>query len=258
MIRACHFTALALAALLCPRVSFAADPTAPVIREETARIEANRTAQQQVDRIHQKTSDLLIEYQNKLKIVDGLEVYTAILGRQLQAQAEEIETLKASIGNAAVIERQIVPLLMRMLDGLEEFIALDMPFLLSERKHRVARLLALMERADLTVAEKARRVFEAYQIENDYGRTLEAYKGKLDIGGRSHDVEYLRIGRIALLYRTIGNDRFGHWDVDHRRWVETGESQFSRNLDKGLRIARQETAPDMFTVPVPPPGEMPR
>lgn len=234
----------------------AQDPVAPVLKEESRRIADNQESQQQVNKVHEKTQDLANEYQNKLKIVDGLKVYNTLLQRQLDAQDREVETLKGSIANATVIERQMVPLLMRMLDGLEEFIALDVPFLLEEREERVAKLRALMERADLTVAEKARRVFEAYQIENDYGRTLEAYKGKLNLPDRSYDVDYLRIGRIALMYRSVGNDRFGHWDTQGRQWVETDQSQFKRNLDTGLKIARQEMAPEMFIVPVPPKTEV--
>lgn len=234
----------------------AQDPTAPVLKEEAGRIAENQKAQTQVNKVHDKTMDLATQYQTKLKIVDGLKVYNTLLQRQLDAQDREVETLKSSIANATVIERQMVPLMMRMLDGLDDFIALDVPFLLTEREERVASLRALMERADLTVAEKSRRVFEAYQIENDYGRTLEAYKGKLNLGDRSYDVDYLRIGRIALLYRSVGNDRFGHWDTASRQWVETDQSQFKRNLDKGLRVARQETAPELFSVPVPPVGEV--
>lgn len=236
--------------------ALAQDPTGPVLKEEAGRISQNQKAQKQVDKVYDKTTDLATQYQTKLKIVDGLKVYNTLLQRQLEAQDREVETLKSSIGNATVIERQMVPLMMRMLDGLDEFIAMDVPFLLEEREERVANLRSLMERADLTVAEKSRRVFEAYQIENDYGRTLEAYKGKLNLTDKSYDVDYLRIGRIALLYRSVGNDRFGHWDTQSKQWIETDQSQFKRNVDKGLKVARQEMAPELFTVPVPPSGEV--
>jgi len=249
-----NLSRLAMSAALTCLTSFATvaqDPTGPVLQEEAERISDNQQAQKQVDRVQAKTMDLAGEYQNKLKIVDGLKIYNSLLQKQLDAQDREVDTLKSSIANATVIERQMVPLMMRMLAGLDEFIALDVPFLLEEREERVANLRALMERADLTVAEKSRRVFEAFQIENDYGRTLEAYKGKLDLGERSYDVDFLRIGRIALLYRSIGNDRFGHWDTRSKQWVETNRSQFKRNVDKGLKIARQEMAPELFAVPVP-------
>lgn len=234
----------------------AKDPTAPILNEEQARISANQKAQVQVDQVHKKTEALVTDYQNKLKIVDGLKVYNALLAKQLENQQSNIETIQATIANATVIERQIVPLLIRMLDGLEEFIRLDVPFAIDERDQRVAKLRGLMERADLTVAEKCRRVFEAFQIENDYGRTLEAYKGKLNLDNKSFDVDYLRIGRVALLYRSAGNDRFGYWDHDSRQWVEVTESQFRRNVDKGLKVGRQEMAPELITVPVSPVQEV--
>jgi hypothetical protein len=199
-------------ALLLANPSLAQDPAGPLLAEEAGRITENQQAQSQVNQVHEQTQDLVAQYQAKLKIVDGLKVYNGLLQKQLDAQDLEIDTLRTSIGNAAVIERQMMPLMVRMLDGLEAFIALDVPFLREERVKRVTNLRSLMERADLTVAEKTRRVFEAYQIENDYGRTLEAYKGKLDLGERSYDVDFLRIGRIALLYRSVGNDRFGYWD----------------------------------------------
>lgn len=256
MIHPRRLCVLLLSILTVTQFANAADPTATVVEEELGRIKGNQESQRQVDGIHQKTTDLVSEYENKLKIVDGLKVYNTLLGRQLQAQDREIDTLRSSIANATVIERQMVPLMMRMLDGLEEFIALDVPFLMEEREQRVVKLRALMERADLTVAEKSRRVFEAFQIENDYGRTLEAYKGKIDLDDRSFDVDYLRVGRIALLYRSVGNEHYGHWDVDQRKWVQTGDSQFRRNLDKGLRVARQEMAPELFSVVVPKAGEV--
>ncbi len=237
-------------------VAFAQDPVEPVLQEEAERISDNQQAQRQVSDVHGDTLDLVSQYQVKLKVVDGLKVYNALLQDQLDAQDREATTLRSSIANATVIERQMVPLMMRMLNGLEEFIDLDVPFLLEERQERVDNLRALMKRADLTVAEKSRRVFEAFQIENDYGRTLEAYKGKLDLGDRSYDVDFLRIGRLALLYRSVGNDRFGHWDRQARQWVETDQSQFRRNVDRGLRIARQEMAPELVTIPVPPAEEM--
>ncbi len=250
------FTAICVCYALGALPVLGQDPAAPVINEEEKRISDNQQAQRRVDKVFSDTTDLVNEFQAKLKIVDGLKVYNALLAKQLSGQEADIETLRSSIANATVIERQMIPLLMRMLDSLDEFIALDVPFLKEEREERVAKLRVLMERPDLTIAEKTRRVFEAFQIENDFGRTLEAYKGKLNLADKSFDVDYLRIGRIALLYRSVGNDRFGHWDNESKDWVEMSQSQYQRNVDKGLRIARTEMAPELFTVPVPPAEDM--
>ena len=141
----------------------------------------------------------------------------------------------------------------RMIDGLEQFIELDVPFLLEEeRLPRVAKLRGMLARADVTVAEKARRVFEAYQIESDYGRTIEAYTGKLDLDGGSFDAEFLRVGRVALMYRTIGDQRHGFWDRTREHWTELPPTPYRRMMEQGLKVARQEIAPELITVPLNP------
>ncbi|WP_281284275.1 DUF3450 domain-containing protein [Exilibacterium tricleocarpae] len=229
-----------------------ADQLDELIDAGAQRLGENQQAQATVGRIHEQTDALVTEYQEQLKALDGLKVYNQLLALQITGQEEERATLSASIANATVIERQIVPLLLRMVDSLETFIGLDVPFLFDERLQRTHALRRLLQRPDLSVAEKCRRVFEAYQIENEYGRTLESYKGKLNLADRTYDVDYLRIGRIALLYRSVGNDEFGYWDQQQRDWVPVTASHYRRNIDKGLKMARQEMAPDLLTIPITP------
>src|SRR5690606_58446 len=117
-----------------------------------------------------------------------------------------------SMDSVALIERQIVPMMTGMVDSLEAFIELDTPFLLKERQDRIARLRNMMVRSDVTAAEKFRQVVEAYQIENDYGRTIEAYKGTVNVNGNDQEVDFLRIGRVSLSYQSIGGQHTGAWD----------------------------------------------
>ncbi len=110
----------------------------------------------------------------------------------------------------------------------------------------------MMDDASISIAEKYRRVMEAYQVETDYGRTIEAYRGKLGQSGSERLVDFLRIGRVALLYRTLDGSDSGYWDQQRRQWVSTG-ARDSRAVAKGLRIARKELAPDLIDAPVPAP-----
>ncbi len=158
--------------------------------------------------------------------------------------------MSESIGNIALIERQIIPLMIRMLDALEGFIALDTPFLMKERTARIARLGEMMERSDVTAAEKLRRVVEGYEIENDYGRTIEAYKGSTKVKGKELEVDFLRIGRVALLYQTVGGATTGAWDAAAREFVELSPATYQAQVARGLKIARKEIAPDLLIVPV--------
>src|SRR5690554_3537546 len=136
------------------------------------RNEEARQSQQRIDEIAESTDKLLSEYKRELKVIEGLKVYNALLQRQLDDQNQQLAELRNSIEEVAVIQRQITPLMLRMLEGLAQFIELDVPFLLEERRGRVERLRSVMASADVTAAEKFRAVLEAFQIENDYGRTI--------------------------------------------------------------------------------------
>jgi hypothetical protein len=226
--------------------------------EGIERTEAGQQTQQQIDVLHVNTRSLIDKYESHLKLVEGLRLYNGMLQKQLLSQDQEISILQNSIGGVAVVERQILPLMQRMIDGLEQFIALDVPFLREERSQRTEKLRLLLLRADVTVAEKARRVLEAYQIENDYGRTIEAYKDKLVLGDGSFDADFLRIGRVALLYRVVGNEAVGFWDVDSLSWVALDSSPWRRHIEQGLKVARQEIAPELISISLNPEQEMRR
>jgi hypothetical protein len=226
-----------------------------VTAEGIKRADAGAAEQQRVEQIATQTDELLAEYNTLAKVVDGLKTYNSLLQRQVENQQSEKQALAESIDNVALIERQIVPTMTRMLDSLEEFIRLDTPFLMKERTERLARLREMMERSDVSSAEKFRRVIEAYQIENDYGRTIEAYKGTVEINGNPQEVDFLRVGRVALAYQSVGGQYTGAWDADQGGFVELAPEKFKTQVAEGIRIARKQIAPDLIVVPVAAPSE---
>jgi hypothetical protein len=221
-----------------------------VMQEGENRADAAETAQKQVDSVADQTEKIINDFRSVTKVVDGLRVYNALLQTQLDNQESEMAALSESISNVALIERQIVPLMTRMVDALDGFIQLDTPFLQKERNDRIARLREMMERSDVTAAEKFRRVIEGYQIENDYGRTIEAYKGSTEINGNQLEVDFLRIGRVALLYQTVGGEHTGVWDAASSAFVELPPALYKAQVADGLKIARKQVAPDLLVVPV--------
>jgi len=221
-----------------------------VMQEGENRADAGETAQKQVDSVADQTEKIVNDYRSVTKVVDGLRVYNALLQTQLDNQEAEMAALSESIANVALIERQIVPLMIRMVDSLESFIQLDTPFLMKERTGRIARLREAMERSDVSAAEKFRVVIEAYQIENDYGRTIEAYKGSTEINGNQLEVDFLRIGRVALLYQSVGGAHTGAWDATTGGFVALPPETYKAQVADGLKIARKQVAPDLLVVPV--------
>ena len=221
-----------------------------VMQEGESRADAGANDQTKIDSVADQTEKIVNDYRAVTKVVDGLRVYNALLQTQLNNQEAEMQALSDSISNIALIERQIVPLMIRMLDALDGFIALDTPFLMKERTARLARLHEMMERSDVTAAEKLRRVIEGYQIENDYGRTIEAYKGSTEVDGVELEVDFLRIGRVALLYQTVGGATTGAWDSTAGEFIQLPPETYKAQVAEGLKIARKQIAPDLLIVPV--------
>lgn len=221
----------------------------PVIEKSSKINQSAAQSQQKIDKISDQIDSKLQQFKSVNKETDGLKIYNLQLKKQIENQIVEMQELNDSIDKVSVIERQITPLMLRMVAGLEEFVSLDIPFLAEERTNRVASLKEMMDKADIAVSEKFRRVLEAYQIEMDYGRTIEAYTDTKEIDGRVQDVDFLRIGRIALVYQSRDGKSLGIYNKESGQW-ESLDSSYSSKISKGLKMARKQMAPDLLTVPL--------
>ena len=208
-----------------------------------------RQSQAKIDALTEETRELLGEYKTVLKEIEGLRVYNRQLERQISNQEAEMTTLNSSIDQVTVIERQITPLMLRMIDGLEQFITLDLPFLQNERMDRLANLKDMMDRADVAVSEKLSQILRAYQIENEYGRTMEAYSDTIDVGGTDRKVDVFKVGRISLVYQTQDGEETGVFNPSTRQW-EPLDDAYKTPIQNGIRMARQQLTVDMLSLPV--------
>jgi hypothetical protein len=221
-----------------------------VMRTGTDRVLVAQASQERIDEVVLETQDLESEFKQIMKQIDGLQVYNDYIQRQIENQDLELETLRTSLGQVDVVERQIMPLMIRMLDGLDQFIQLDIPFLIDDRMARVERLRLLMERADVSMAEKFRRLTEAFQIENEFGRTIETYKDALVLGGANLEVNVLRLGRIGLYFQTNDASMTGKWDPGAGNWTELTDGLARNQVRQGIRMARKLVAPDLLLLEV--------
>lgn len=213
-------------------------------------LDQQTASQQRVDGLGEQKRTLAEEYRTTLREIEGLEAYNRQLERQLALQREEVAILDNSIAQATTVDRQILPLMLRMVDGLEQFVDLDIPFLPGERTDRIGFVKEAIDRVDVTVAEKFRQVLEAYQIELEYGRTIEAYTGTVDVDSQKLEVDFLRVGRIGLYYQTLDGTRSGRWNAQSKSWEPLPASD--RNpVREAIRVARKLTAPNLLTLPLP-------
>ncbi len=205
------------------------------------------TSQKKIDSLSDQAFQMLQEYRELQRRIESLRTYNDQVSALVTNQNDEIVSLEQQIEDAVLVGREITPLMLKMIDSLESFIDLDVPFLIEERRERLERLRKMMTDPNITDSEKFRQVMEAYSIENGYGRTIEDYNAKLE--GEDRTVQFLRIGRVVLLYMTADGEEAGLWDQMARSWKPV-ESAYFNELRKGFRIARKQAAPDLMRLPV--------
>jgi uncharacterized protein DUF3450 len=186
--------------------------------------------------------------------VESLERYNLLLEEQVKSQEAEVASIDRQLVEIETTARQVQPLMQQMVNTIEQFIKLDVPFLLEERTARVEELKRIMDRADVTIAEKYRLILDAYQSELDYGRTVEAYEGRLGTGSDARTVEFARLGRVTLLYRTLDGQETGYWDAQKKDWVQ--DPSLRGAVEEALRRAKEDGPPELLTVPVQAPQEV--
>ena len=223
-----------------------------VLQADQRRLNLAQESQERINQVVERSRSLTDQYRAVNKEIDGLKVYNRLMMAQTNGQNATLEDISISMDQVDVINRQIFPLMERMIDGLEQSIALDIPFLLEERTDRIENLKIIMERSDVSVAEKFRKVMEAYQIEMDYGSSSEYYVQSLEIEGSTREYNMLRIGRIGLYFQSDDTSITGWWNAEMGTFEQLGNEHRSE-VRKGIRVARQLIAPELMLLPVPAP-----
>ena len=101
-------------------------------------------AQERINKIDDETSKLESEYKAVLQQLETLRIYNNQLRELIDAQKAEMIIVQRDIDRVTTIDREVVPLMLKMVDGIDQFVELDVPFLIDERRARINNLKALM------------------------------------------------------------------------------------------------------------------
>ena len=255
-----HFTlfsrtnALRAAALIFALASFGAvaDTLDASVNGEIKIANHHKRSQQTINGLADQTEDLLQDYRQVVAETNSLRKYNDQMQEIVNSQEREKKSLQKQIDGLEKTNRDVVPFMLEMVDMYGKLVAGDIPFLLAERQDRIDHLQDLMDRADVTISEKFRRITEAYTIELDYGRSTSAYRAALP--GTDKIVDFLKIGRVSLLYRTLDGKEVGWYHPQHRKF-ERLPDRYRLAVDKGIKIAKKRVAPDLIRLPVIAPEE---
>jgi len=242
-------SAFLAASLIAASGSVFAQSVDQVLQAQDRRLDLAQQSQERINGIVEGTRSLEDQYRSINKEIDGLKVYNRLMVAQTSGQDAVLEDIALSMDQVDVINRQIFPLMERMIDGLEQSIALDVPFLMEERTTRMNALKDIMERSDVSVAEKFRKVMEAYQIENDYGTSVDYYVETIELDdGSIRDYNVLRVGRIGLYFQSEDTAITGRWDTEVGGWVLDDSAR--SEIQKAIRMAKDLIAPELILIPV--------
>jgi seryl-tRNA synthetase len=223
--------------------------TKKVVAEEKKNLNMAQSSQKKIDSLSDQTQTLLLKYRQTLKQVENAKVYNDQLSKIIKTQEEEKVSIKNQTLELKDTAKGIVPLMVDMVANIKTFVELDVPFLPEERSKRVNDLDTLLTRADVSTSEKFRRILEAYQVENEYGRTIESYRGIKKKDGNEMTVDYLQVGRVAFVYQTLDGKETGAWDNKAKQWIDLG-SEYKKSIQAGIKMAKKQTAPQLVKLPI--------
>lgn len=182
--------------------------------------------------------------------VKNLQVYRDHLARLVENQDQEVTSIAQQIDNIKETRQGVVPLMYDMIAGLSTLVNQDMPIKRQHRLTRMAKLNTMMGQADISDAEKFRRILEAYQIEMDYGTKLATYQDKITLAdGKTIEANMLHVGRVVFVARSLNGTQYWRWNNTAKQWqvLDSGEST---SIDTAYAMANNLIAPSLLRLPV--------
>jgi len=209
---------------------------------------ASAASQQRVERLDDEADTAVREYRAVLQQKDNIALFVAQQDIFLQSQKSEIDSLRRQLGTVEQIKQGMSPMMLKMAAEIEDAIKADMPFNLTERLARVERMKNTLADPDVSPAEQYRQVLNAFKIEVSYGQGIDSYEG-MHPTKPGNVVNFLRFGRVSLVYMTKDESEVGRYNIDTQSWdVVTGADALA--LRKAIRISKGEAAPDVVFAPV--------
>jgi len=245
--------AIAIAGAVALTTTFAVSAADEVkkLQKADATIQKNAAkSQEKVNKLHEQAGDLVFQYRQVVDDTDSLRSYNDYVASLVADQQSKINATQEDINGIDKTRQGLVPLMFKMIDSIETFVALDLPFEKEERHDRIAYLKVMMLDSNVSTAEKYRKVLEAYQIELQSGRTSQVVRGKENIGGKDLTVDVLQFGRVTLVAQTLDSKQTWVWNKTNKIWDVLGD-EWRRPIKNAIDIVRKDKSPDLIKLPVP-------
>ncbi|RXJ99215.1 hypothetical protein CRU98_07590 [Arcobacter sp. CECT 8986] len=201
--------------------------------------------QNKIDRVENDREELLSKYKYTSAELKNTKIYNNQLEKIINSQEKELKDINQQLVDIEKTQKNIFPLMIKMVESLKQLVKMDTPFLIEERTNRIEKLEAALSKSDIKTAEKYRIILEAFKIEYDYANSIETYQDKIN----SKTFNFLRVGRTALYYQSLDLKDYGYWDKSKKTWVEIDDSSAKSNIRKAIKIAKKQQNVDFLNLP---------
>lgn len=209
-----------------------------------------KSSQVSINKNSDESFELQAEVEQLEAQIDNLSIYQTHLKKLVASQEQEKVATQSQIEEIAQTRQGVVPLMYYMLDGYKKLIHEGTPVRMASREKRLDDLQQLMGRADISEAEKYRRILEAYQVEIDYGTKLGSYEGEITLADNDNrQVDLLYLGRVSLLARSKDAQHTWVWSQSSNQWQAVDGNQ-QVEINKAYALANKQQAPTLLNLPL--------
>lgn len=242
---------LAAAWLLALCAAAAAQTAAPdsltATVEET--VETARQTQSSLDDWSQERRNLELRFRTAQANLAFLQERLAREDARAAALDGKVSEFERRLHESRRLQTVIQDTLDTVLGRLQSAVATDLPFLAEERATRLEFLRRTMVQPDVSAAEKLRILLEALLIEAQYGETVEAAPGTIVLDDGEIHVQILRIGRLAMFWRSPDGRRIGTWDPVRQAWIGL-PGRHDRVIARALEMASRQRPTELVSLPL--------
>ncbi|HPF69231.1 MAG TPA: DUF3450 domain-containing protein [Candidatus Krumholzibacteria bacterium] len=212
-------------------------------------IDGAHQTQQQLDTWAGDREALEVRYRTAQANIAYLQERVAREEDKARALDDAIAELDRRLDESARLKTVVGDTMAAVLGRLETAVARDLPFLPRERSERLAGLRRLLAEPTAGEAEKLRRLLEALIIEASYGESVEVAPQAVVLGNEEIHVDVLRVGRVAMFWRSPDGRRVGAWDPGAGAWTELPKGE-SRTIGRAMEMATRMRPVELIALPL--------